>query len=133
MREMKSPVSTQAGPTITPLQNNLLLRAAYRLPVERVPVWMMRQAGRTDPAYQALRAGHNVPLEQLFRDVERAVQISLLPRRIGVDAIIMYQDILTPLTPMGTHFRFVPGPVLETPIRTREQVEGLRPVDPPSQ
>ena len=42
-------------------------------------------------------------------DVESAVKISLLPKRIGVDAIIVYKDILTPLAPMGTHFRFDPG------------------------
>ena len=93
-------------------KNDLLLRAARRLPVERVPVWMMRQAGRSDPAYRALRKRAQLPLEQLFRDVERAIEISLLPQRIGVDAIIMYQDILTPLTPMGVHFQFAPGPVL---------------------
>lgn len=114
-------------------KNNLLLRAARRLSVERVPVWMMRQAGRSDPAYRALRKRAQLPLEQLFRDVERAIEISLLPQRIGVDAIIMYQDILTPLTPMGVHFQFAPGPVLATPIRTRSQVEALRPVHPPSQ
>ncbi len=51
--------------------------------------------------------------------------ISLLPRRIGVDAIIMYQDILTPLTPLGADFRFVPGPVLERPVTTAEQVDAL--------
>jgi uroporphyrinogen decarboxylase len=110
--------------------NDLLLRAARRLPVERVPVWMMRQAGRSDPAYRALRKRAQVPLEHLFQDVERAIEISLLPQRIGVDAIIMYQDILTPLTPMGVHFRFAPGPVLATPIRTRAQIEALRPVQP---
>ena len=130
---MRDFISTQNGLTTLKLKNDLLLRAARRLPVERVPVWMMRQAGRTDPAYQELRAKANLPLEQLFRDVERAIEISLLPQRIGVDAIIMYQDILTPLTPMGAHFRFAPGPVLEASIRTREQIEALRPIDPPSQ
>ena len=122
-------------------KNDLLLRAARRLPVERVPVWMMRQAGRSDPAYRALREKINLPLEQLFRtvpkpfspqEVEWAIEISLLPKRIGVDAIIVYQDILTPLAPMGVHFRFDPGPILETPIRTREQVEALHPLNDPS-
>ena len=116
-----------------PSKNDLLLRAARRLPVERVPVWMMRQAGRSDPAYRALRNRLQLPLEHLFRDVERAIEISLLPQRVGVDAIIMYQDILTPLTPMGAHFQFAPGPVLTTPIRSRAQVEALRPVQPPSE
>lgn len=119
-------------------ENNLLLRAVRRLPVERVPVWLMRQAGRSDPAYRALRDKINLPLERLFQtvpgpystaEVEWAIEISLLPKRIGVDAIIMYHDILTPLAPMGVHFRFVPAPVLETPIRTATQIAGLHPLD----
>ena len=125
------------------LKNDLLLRAARCLSVERVPVWMMRQAGRSDPLYRQIREELDLPLEQLFRtcpapmsetDVESAVKISLLPKRIGVDAIIVYKDILTPLSPMGAHFRFDPGPVLKPPIRTQAQVDALQPVDnPPSQ
>ena len=121
-------------------KNDLLLRAARCLPVERVPVWMMRQAGRSDPLYRQIREELNLPLEQLFRtcpapmsetDVGSAVKISLLPKRIGVDAIIVYKDILTPLAPMGAHFRFDPGPVLKPPIRTPAQVDALLPVDDP--
>lgn len=122
------------------LKNDLILRAARCLPVERVPVWMMRQAGRSDPLYRQIRENLNLPLERLFRtcpfpmsdtDVESAVKISLLPKRIGVDAIIVYKDILTPLAPMGAQFRFQPGPVLEPPIRTQSQVESLSPLDDP--
>lgn len=122
-------------------KNDLLLRAARRLPVERVPVWMMRQAGRSDPKYRALREKIDLPLERLFRtipcsysdqEVEWAIEISLLPRRIGVDAIIVYKDILTPLCPMGVHFRFAPGPVLDSPIRTRSQIEALHPLNDPA-
>ena len=122
------------------LKNDLLLRASRCLPVERVPVWMMRQAGRSDPLYRQIREELNLPLEKLFRtcpapmsetDVESAVKISLLPKRIGVDAIIVYKDILTPLAPMGAHFRFDPGPVLKPPIRTPAQVDALLPVDDP--
>lgn len=122
-------------------KNDLLLRAARRLPVERVPVWMMRQAGRSDPKYRALRETIDLPLERLFRtipcsysdqEVEWAIEISLLPRRIGVDAIIVYKDILTPLCPMGVHFRFDPGPVLDSPIRTRAQIEALQPLNDPA-
>ncbi len=122
-------------------KNDLVLRAARRMPVERVPVWMMRQAGRSDPAYRALREKINLPLERLFRtipcpfsdqEIEWAIEISLLPKRIGVDAIIVYKDILTPLCPMGVHFRFAPGPVLDSPIRTREQIEALKPLDDPA-
>lgn len=99
---------------------------------------MMRQAGRSDPGYRRIREEINLPLEHLFRTcpvpmsetaVEWAVKISMLPKRIGVDAIIVYKDILTPLCPMGAHFRFMPGPVLSEPIRSREQVEALQPLD----
>ena len=124
-------------------KNDLLLRASRCLPVERVPVWMMRQAGRSDPVYRQLRRELNLPLERLFRtcpapmseiEVESAVKISLLPKRIGVDAIIVYKDILTPLAPMGAQFRFDPGPILNPAIRTAVQIDTLRPVDdPPTQ
>ena len=123
------------------LKNDLLLRASRCLPVERVPVWMMRQAGRSDPLYRQIRQELNLPLERLFRtcptpvsetDIEWAVKISLLPKRIGVDAIIVYKDILTPLAPMGAHFRFNPGPILDPPIRSQTQVEALQPLDEPS-
>lgn len=123
------------------LKNDLLLRAARCLPVERVPVWMMRQAGRSDPLYRQIRKKLNLPLERLFRtcpfplidtDVESAVKISLLPKRIGVDAIIVYKDILTPLAPMGANFRFLPGPILNPPIRTQSQVDTLCQLDDPS-
>ena len=122
------------------LKNNLLLRAARCMPVERVPVWMMRQAGRSDPLYRQIRKKLNLPLERLFRtcpfpmsdtDVESAVNISLLPKRIGVDAIIVYKDILTPLAPMGAQFRFTPGPILDPPIRTQSQIDVLNPLDDP--
>lgn len=125
---------------MTQQKNDLLLRAARCLPVERVPVWMMRQAGRSDPLYRQIREKLNLPLERLFRtcpfpmsdtDVESAVKISLLPKRIGVDAIIVYKDILTPLAPMGAQFRFLPGPVLNPPIRTQSQIESLTPLDNP--
>ncbi len=96
----------------------LLLRALRGEHTERTPVWFMRQAGRADPKYRELREHNPLPLEDLFRNPGLAVEISLLPRRIGVDGIIFFQDILTPLTPMGAPFRFRPGPVLETPIRT---------------
>ena len=128
---------------IPALRNDRILRAARRLPVDRTPVWMMRQAGRSDPGYRRIREEINLPLEHLFRTcpvpmsetaVEWAVKISMLPKRIGVDAIIVYKDILTPLCPMGAHFRFMPGPVLSEPIRSREQVEALQPLnDAPTQ
>ncbi|MGK5090710.1 uroporphyrinogen decarboxylase family protein [Deltaproteobacteria bacterium TL4] len=121
---------TVATPYLPPLKNDLLLRVAHQLPVPRVPVWMMRQAGRTDPLYRQLREEDGRPLEEVFLDPEVSIQASLLPKRLGVDAIIMFQDILTPLTPMGTHFKFAPGPVIPSPIQHLDQVLALKEVKP---
>jgi len=110
--------------------NDLLLRAAHGERTERTPVWMMRQAGRTDPVYVKLRDECGLPLQDMFRHPDLATEVSLLPRRLGVDALIFFQDILTPLSPMGAHFEFNPGPVLELPIRSSRQVEALRDFDP---
>ncbi len=115
---------------IPELKNDLLLRAVNHQPVPRVPVWMMRQAGRSDPEYTAYRERVGLSLHELFRSPEHAVAISLLPRRIGVDAIILYQDILTPLAPMGADFHFRPGPQLEAPIRDAARARALRPYEP---
>ena len=115
------------------LKNDRLLRVLNHLPVDRVPVWLMRQAGRTDPEYCQLRKNDGRALEELFEDPEIAIKVSLLPKRLGVDAIIMFQDILTPLTPLGADFRFAPGPVLEKPVRTMSQVKTLRALDPEKQ
>ena len=112
------------------LRNDLLLRAARRERTERTPVWMMRQAGRADPEYRALRERSGLPLESLFRSPDRAAQISRLPKRLGGDASIFFQDILTPLAPMGAEFVFRPGPILDTPIRTASDVDRLKGFDP---
>jgi len=111
------------------VQHTLLLRAVRHEPVPRVPVWLMRQAGRSDPAYLAYRDRTGLDLHALFRSAEHAFALSLLPRRFGVDAIVLYQDILTPLEPMGADFRFVPGPVLAQPIRDAAAVR-LKSCDP---
>jgi len=112
-----------------PLKNDRLIRVLNHLPVDRVPVWIMRQAGRTDPEYNQIRKTDGRALEKLFSDVEISINISLLPKKLGVDAIIMFQDILTPLTPTGTIFRFAPGPVLAEPVRTMNQVKAIRELD----
>lgn len=111
-------------------RNDLFLRAARGERTERTPVWLMRQAGRFDPQYQRLRATCDFELEELFRTPELAAQITMLPVRLGVDAAILFQDILTPLSPMGAHFTFRPGPVLEEPIRTAHQIDALTLYDP---
>jgi uroporphyrinogen decarboxylase len=105
--------------------NDLVVRAIRGERTERTPIWLMRQAGRTDPVYNDLRQECDLPLEELFTQAGLAALISLLPLRIGVDAIIFFQDILTPLGPMGTPFVFRPGPQLEQPVTTPAEVDAL--------
>lgn len=95
--------------TSAALDNDLLLRAARGERTERTPVWLMRQAGRYDPEYQRIRAASGLDLEDLFCRPDYAAEITVLPLRLGVDAAILYQDILTPLGPLGAPFIFRPG------------------------
>lgn len=111
------------------LENDLLLRAARGERTERTPVWLMRQAGRFDPDYLELRKKCGLELEELFAHAELAAEVTLLPKRLGVDALIIFQDILTPLAPMGARFVFRPGPVLDKPIRSEQHVCDLREFD----
>ena len=97
-------------------RNDSLLRAADGQCTEQVPVWLMRQAGRYDPRYLRLKEESGMTLYQLFRHPRLAAEISLLPRALGVDAIIFFQDILTPLAAMGAEFIFDNGPRLSHPL-----------------
>src|SRR6202040_4488008 len=104
----------------------LFLRACRCEPVERVPVGIMRQAGRYLPEYRAVRQKHN--FLQVCKTPELAVEVSLQPYRIlGVDAVIMFSDILIPVEAMGQEVRLTEqkGPELPDPIRSREQVNRL--------
>lgn len=107
--------------------DHLLVRAARGEAVERPPVWAMRQAGRWDPEFNKLRAG--LSFYAFSEDVERSAQCSLLPRRFGVDAIILFYDITTLPVAMGLPFQLLPnqGPVPDRPIRTMADVERLDP------
>ncbi|HDP36240.1 MAG TPA: uroporphyrinogen decarboxylase [Candidatus Hydrogenedentes bacterium] len=107
------------------IENTLFMRAARGETTERPPIWLMRQAGRSDPAYRALREECPLPLEAVFRRPDMAAEISMLPARWGVDAIIIFQDILTPLSGMGTPFVFRPGPQLESPVNSVLDLELL--------
>jgi uroporphyrinogen decarboxylase len=105
----------------------LLVRAARREPVERTPVWFMRQAGRSLPEYRAVRERHS------FWDVantpELCAEVTLQPvSRHGVDAAVMFADIMTPVIAMGLDVELVEGvgPVVDAPIRTARDVERLR-------
>ncbi len=109
--------------------NNRFLDACWGKPVDRTPVWLMRQAGRYLPQYMAVRS--RCSFLELCKTPELAAEVSIQPVDIlGVDAAIMFSDILTPVEPMGLKLDFVPGPVFETPVRTMADVEKLRIPDP---
>jgi len=104
----------------------LLVRAARREPVERTPVWFMRQAGRSLPEYRALREQHT--FWEVAQTPELCAEVTLQPvRRHGVDAAVMFADIMTPVVAMGLDVELVEGigPVLETPVRSAAGVERL--------
>jgi uroporphyrinogen decarboxylase len=110
-----------------------LLVAACRKshPDDRVPVWFMRQAGRSLPEYRASRKGIGM-LESCMRP-ELVAEITIQPvRRYGVDAAVLYSDIMLPLKAAGVELDIVPGtgPVIARPIRTPDDLEQLRPLDP---
>lgn len=106
--------------------NDLFLRACRGEPVERPPVWIMRQAGRYLPEYRAVRA--EVDFLTLCRTPERVAEVTLQPiDRLGVDAAIVFADILLPLDAMGAGLAFEKGegPVFERPVRSLADLETL--------
>ncbi len=111
--------------------DRLLLRALRREPTERAPVWLMRQAGRYLPEYRAVRAEAGGFLE-MIREPKYAAEVTLQPvRRFGMDAAILFSDILVPLEAMGMQLVFDEnGPSLPTPVRDRAAIDALRVVEP---
>ena len=106
------------------------LAAARRQPVDRTPAWMMRQAGRSLPEYRELRSGHTF-MEMCHRP-ELAAEATLQPiRRFGMDAAVIFCDILVPAEAMGLAVSIEEGvgPLLDPPVRTAEDVEALRDFD----
>jgi uroporphyrinogen decarboxylase len=89
----------------------------------------MRQAGRYLPEYRAVREG--VSFLEMCRDIDRAVEVSLQPiDLVGSEAVILFQDIFTPIPPMGVDLDFQPGPVIAQPIRSEAQVRALQVPEP---
>jgi uroporphyrinogen decarboxylase len=111
--------------------NDRFLRALRREPVDRTPVWFMRQAGRYLPEYRELRGDRDI-LEAV-RDPDLTVEVTMQPlRRMPLDAAIVFSDIMVPLAAVGVPIRIAPGtgPVVDAPIRTATDVGRLRPLVP---
>ena len=103
------------------------VRASKALPVESTPVWFMRQAGRYMPEYRAVRKQHS--LIEICKKPALAAEVTITAAEaLGVDAAIIFADLLLPLEVMGLPFRFEAGegPVIEKPLRTRGDVARLR-------
>src|SRR4051812_46871519 len=111
--------------------DSALVRAARGLPVDRTPVWFMRQAGRSLPEYRALRAG--TAMLEACQDPDLVTEITLQPvRRHGVDAAILFSDIVLPLVVAGVDIEIKPGvgPVVAAPVRSVADVDALPPLEP---
>lgn len=111
--------------------NDTFLRACRREPVDRTPIWIMRQAGRYMAEYRALREKYD--LLTMCRTPELALEVTLQPvRRFDLDAAILFSDIMVPLRGMGVEFELVEGvgPVIAHPIRTLADAGSLRVLQP---
>jgi uroporphyrinogen decarboxylase len=111
--------------------DSAFLKACRREPVPYTPVWFMRQAGRSLPEYHKVRA--DVPMLTACAQPDLVTEITLQPvRRHGVDAAVLYSDIVVPLKAAGVDLEIVAGtgPVVAEPVRTRADVDRIRPLDP---
>src|SRR5256885_8877494 len=113
------------------LPESPFIRACRRQPVPYPPVWFMRQAGRSLPEYRAAREG--IPMLDSCRRPDLVCELTLQPvRRHGVDAAILFSDIVVPLAAAGVDLSIVPGvgPVVAQPVRDRAAVDALPDLDP---
>jgi uroporphyrinogen decarboxylase len=107
--------------------NSRFVRACKAQPVDRTPVWFMRQAGRYMPEYRAVRKQHS--LIEICKKPELAAEVTITAAEaLGVDAAIIFADLLLPLEVMGLpfHFEAGEGPVIEKPIRDQQDIARLR-------
>ncbi|HUE40022.1 MAG TPA: uroporphyrinogen decarboxylase family protein, partial [Candidatus Binatia bacterium] len=112
------------------LRNDRFLRACRREPVDATPVWFMRQAGRYMAEYRAIRARHS--LLEICKRAELAAEVTLQPvERLGVDAAILFADILLLVEPLGVGLEFAggDGPNLRNPVTSAADVDRLRRFD----
>jgi uroporphyrinogen decarboxylase len=115
-----------------PHRDSPFLKACRREPTDITPVWLMRQAGRYMPEYRAVRA--KVPFLELCKTPDLAAEVTVTAaERLGVDAAILFADILLILEPMGFDLEFSQGegPVIHNPVRTPADVDRVRPLPDP--
>src|SRR5580700_9473916 len=117
-KALLQPQSNEHNPGLS--SGSRFVRACLRQPVDRTPVWFLRQAGRYMPEYQAVRRHHS--LLQICKNPDLAAE------KLDVDAAIIFADLLLPLEGMGLDFEFLAGegPVIHHPVRTAADVENLR-------
>ncbi len=119
------------GENLDNLKNDLFLRACKKLPLERTPVWIMRQAGRYLPEYRAIR--EKADFLTMCKTPELAAEVTIQPvQLIGVDAAIIFSDILVIPEAMGMQFEMIEskGPVFHKPLRTSDDIKNLKQVEP---
>ncbi|MEF3352243.1 uroporphyrinogen decarboxylase [Paenibacillus sp. GYB006] len=110
--------------------NNTFIEASFKRQVDRLPVWYMRQAGRYDPEYRKIKEKYT--LLEICKQPELAAEVTMLPvRKLGVDAAILYSDIMNPVASLGIDFDIVKdiGPVIDNPIRSAADIDRLKPID----
>jgi uroporphyrinogen decarboxylase len=123
-------VTIPASPPHPGIADSAFLKACRREPVPHTPVWFMRQAGRSLPEYRKVREG--TAMLDACRTPELVTEITMQPvRRYGVDAAILFSDIVVPLKAIGVDLDILPGvgPVIAQPIRTATDLDQLRPLD----
>ena len=119
------------GDSVAVVAESSFLSACRSEPVDNVPVWFMRQAGRSLPEYRALRKKHE--MFDIIRTPDLAAKITLQPvRRLGVDAAILFSDIVVPLRAIGVEVELKSGvgPVVDPPFRSEADIDRLRPLEP---
>src|ERR1700678_4193454 len=116
-----------AGEPVLFTGGSRFLRACLRKPTDRPPVWFLRQAGRYMAEYREVRKHHT--LVEICKQPQLAAEVTITAaEKLGVDAAIIFADLLLPLEPMGLDFEFQAGegPVVHRPVRTAEDVRALR-------
>ena len=114
-----------------PSRTSRFIDACHRRPTDCTPVWLMRQAGRYQPEYRALRKKHSIL--DLCRTPELAAEVTLLPvSQMDLDAAIIFGDLMLPLPGLGVAFDIVEnvGPVIADPLRSEERIRSLRRLEP---